>query len=1525
MDNLIHGVADQYRQRDTDNVEAWGNYLAEQEGQQAQQQAVAQKLEAAHAQAVQPTPFETEATELAGQSSTSRAVKAVGTGAVEAGKAVVGAVADAANAIIDLPFAATDFVQRSFFDYNGPEIKSPVDIPSPDKSQYAGAVIGRGVLQFLVPFSQSAKLLKLGQAATKMGNVGRAAAAGAVVDVAAFDGNEERLANLLLKYIDEDSETSRAVLEFFAASPDDNEMVGRLKNVLEGALLGVAVDGAAEGAAKVLHGVREYFRAKYPGKPPIDSLTEIADASAVTKELEDAATQAEARQIELDAVPGQKALDVEGSKLVEAELAAARDAKALEEGVTADEVAYKEMWDKEQAVKAESKLTAAELDRMDNEGFVTRPYVHAEAPNDIHLSDEMIPGAVAVDPAVFRSMRSGVTEAADMPAVFAYRRAQESLFPEEAAAGAAKSADVVEQIAETNSLVVAKTAEATAAPAARTVGDFAYWKTANDDNGFGEILKIGEDGRFFVKDEATGKRSWRTTDDMEPIIMMGSGPFMTFQHLTQVAKLAGKLSESLGKGNVASATIGATVGASSNANAADGSDRDTMIGAGLIGALGALGIYKGAKGVARLMKNTAKAPAATPAVVAPKTVHDFRADATEQLKATNLPQAQRLASDVKLRNISPVRPLKQTPKFSTEQIESFAKAVRNGDIEEMAGKVDTTNFNYDYIDNVEDISDVLEAFTGAFTKQIDTATRGKVSFDEIENMAGMIGADATTMHTMYGDTGNLAEKFTAHRAFVMGSALHFRELAKAASSGDDLALIALKKHTAVHAAVQAQLAGTQTEIARALAAMRIRTGPGKLLLEQIDGLLTAHGGVKVNKEFAQRAAEMTDPYKLSKMAKMGWYARTMDALRDVYVNSALSGPITHVVNFSSNLLVLASSIADRSVAVGVGKLRGGGADTMQTEEVMQQAIGMWGGMTDALRLTGEGRAAIKRAALLAAGGDLKAAEAAMMATDSKDMGNVYKAFASDTQQFDKSINGTNEMTSGLGAATFDADPNKWFGHTMDVLGAVMRTPGGRLLTTSDELFKAVNYRGELYAQAYRNARGQGLADKELSSAMAHLIENPTDEMLEAAMASARGNTFTNNLGRFGRHIQGLTSDSRVPAWILAPFVRTPLNIMHYAFKRSPLTAMLYQQNRADWAAGGIKRDMVIAKVSIGSMLMGATGLLAYNGNITGQLPREAQAEKLGGTQDNSIKIGNKYYAYNRLDPFGMMMSWSANAVAIGKDRSEKVQDNLVGSMLLSFGQSLLSKSYLSGMVDAFNAVHLGVMSGSVRPVSQYLERTAATFVPASGLRRAMKNELDPVQKEVDTIIGQIIKDTPVLSEYAADQYNVFGEKVQGRKGLFGGAQTLSPVAVSQLKETPAHKEVLRLNIDLKKPPRSLNGGGNGMASVSLDAKQYSRYIELAGNAAKDPTGKGFLEAVNEMVTKPEWKNIPEGDGEVEGQKEFIIRTLQANYRRAAEDQLVKEFPELERKQKENRVRLIKARTGQDASELLSPAIGGVRG
>jgi hypothetical protein len=122
----------------------------------------------------------------------------------------------------------------------------------------------------------------------------------------------------------------------------------------------------------------------------------------------------------------------------------------------------------------------------------------------------------------------------------------------------------------------------------------------------------------------------------------------------------------------------------------------------------------------------------------------------------------------------------------------------------------------------------------------------------------------------------------------------------------------------------------------------------------------------------------------------------------------------------------------------------------------------------------------------------------------------------------------------------------------------------------------------------------------------------------------------------------------------------------------------------------------------------------------------------------------------------------------------------------------------------------------------------------------------------------------------------------------------SPVASSQYKPEPIDKEIMRLGVTVNKPSKKVQIDG-----VSIDLTKYkgaySRYVELAGNGAKDPAwNMGAMDFLNAVVQgKHPMTQVYRlyADGPDGGKAEFIRSTL-VEYRDRAKVQLQREFPQI---------------------------------
>ena len=150
----------------------------------------------------------------------------------------VGALRDTAQATAELVEDAGGLV--------GAEFDIP-DLPKVPQPTYTGGGLVRDVAGFLVPYTGAVKATKFIAPATTAGKVAKTTSLGAAAEQFAFSPDEERLSNLVQSY----PLLENPVTEFLQADSNDSVAEGRFKMALEGAGLGLAVEGVLKGLGRI--------------------------------------------------------------------------------------------------------------------------------------------------------------------------------------------------------------------------------------------------------------------------------------------------------------------------------------------------------------------------------------------------------------------------------------------------------------------------------------------------------------------------------------------------------------------------------------------------------------------------------------------------------------------------------------------------------------------------------------------------------------------------------------------------------------------------------------------------------------------------------------------------------------------------------------------------------------------------------------------------------------------------------------------------------------------------------------------------------------------------------------------------------------------------------------------------------------------------------------------------------------------------------------------------------------------------
>ena len=758
---------------------------------------------------------------------------------------------------------------------------------------------------------------------------------------------------------------------------------------------------------------------------------------------------------------------------------------------------------------------------------------------------------------------------------------------------------------------------------------------------------------------------------------------------------------------------------------------------------------------------------------------------------------------------------------------------------------------------------------------IDEARRGVQTHTETKRLATMLGMTVEDLLARRQGQPFNAEQALAARRLWVASAKGLLQAARNAAgpNGGNVDQFEFRRRLALHEAIQAEVIAARTETARALNAWRIDAEGGVEQARAIQQMLDGYGGDRTSKELATRLAIMADsgvtPEHLAKFTEKASRARTIDAVREVWINGLLSSPKTHLVNISSNLLVAVQQIYERQAAGMMSGLREG-PDGVAPGEAAAMAYGLVSSLVEAFTLAG------------------RAIRTGEVSPDIRKppQGGAPADFTGEGQsKLDLAVQ------PSFAAKTWNLDETGAAGRVVDFLGATLRVPG-RLLIGEDEFFKTIGYRMEVAAQAVRQAVGEGLKGKELAERVVELKLNPPENIRIAAADAAAYNTFTNRTGWFGDAMLKLRSPEQAlsPIWLVLPFVRTPTNITRYAFERTPL-APLVGQWRADIAAGGARRDLALARMATGTTVFMLAGDFADRGVISGagpEDPGEKAALVRTGWQPYSVRFGDRWVSFNRTDPLGAMMGLAAD-MAYAMRRGEIDQDDvdewqeLAAMGITAISQTVINKTYLQGLSDFFR-----VATQPQRYSERYIDNFVASFLPFTQLASGITRTIDPVSREVGTPMEAIYARMGPLVDRLTKRVDLWGNEVSTASGLGRTYDFLAPMASRQAKDSPVDAELLRLGYH----PRGISKRGSFMG-VNVSFRQwpevYEAYRRLAGNDAKDPAwGLGahdFLAAVVDGSHPMALAYQIRSDGKHGGKAAFIQNTI-SDYRALAQQKIM---------------------------------------
>jgi hypothetical protein len=775
--------------------------------------------------------------------------------------------------------------------------------------------------------------------------------------------------------------------------------------------------------------------------------------------------------------------------------------------------------------------------------------------------------------------------------------------------------------------------------------------------------------------------------------------------------------------------------------------------------------------------------------------------------------------------------------------------------QKVAG-VETTIFNLDKINDV----DSFKQFLQASAKKYDADKLEKMSYKDVAEQAALDGYDERFIARMLDpkmQTVASPKEAATMLNLLVDSGKHAFNLAEqvkvATANGTITAELATQFHQAVafEGVLAKAVKGRQADIARTLGIFSQARTASTARGAQLETILNEAGGIRNSFELANSYTALDSRADRAALSEKTISGTTRDIWYSTWINGLLSSPVTHAKNIVGNTAFGAYMLPERLIASGIGKGRNfifkGGEEAIQLNEVYAQAMGMLQGIRE--------------------GGSI--AVTAFKKNEPTDALSKIENFRNGRDTFDVSFG--------------DSATAQALNNAMKYWGGFVTTPS-RALMAEDEFFKAVGYRMELnalvtreankeYSNLIKNGVDETTAAQQAATLHEKLLVEPTAEIEEAAKSMASTVTFTRELEEGLQGAQRFLKDTPVLK-IFFPFVKTPTNIAMEAMSRTPIINFTSPRFWADYNAGGIQRDMAMARVALGSLIVFGAGSYALDGKVTGYGPMRsedkaalegtgwqqfsfvfnrsdvspellAQYKEITQVKETPDKV---YVSYAGIEPFSSMMSISATAGEYAMvDGSEVDMEKLMMGATLGLYQYTSEQPMLQGygeLMKMFSSKANDAPSMLYNVMAQVSKQTSSYVIGGSpagayssfiaSIERIVKPEKSLVMEavspdDVNLISGaekgfweafaQAKSRNPLTSDTLPVQLDaITGNEKRIGKGNW--SEMWDPFKSSDGKYSPAHAVLVEYGVPMPKIPKKIDG-------VELTDKQYNQWIQIA--------------------------------------------------------------------------------------------------
>lgn len=757
----------------------------------------------------------------------------------------------------------------------------------------------------------------------------------------------------------------------------------------------------------------------------------------------------------------------------------------------------------------------------------------------------------------------------------------------------------------------------------------------------------------------------------------------------------------------------------------------------------------------------------------------------------------------------------------------------------------------------------------------------------------------------------------------------FQQMAE--GSLDETGKLNLRLQLAQHKIIVDQLKGIQTDVARSLNVFkRVKDkGPG-LDTRDVRAALDELGANQSDQVLFQLATDyLNTPTRAGKnrIIEAGLGAKLRDVWFHTYQANLLNDPQTHAYNVVGSAVFGALAPIERTVAVGIGKLRqmipGANPDHYMMDDIQAGLSGLKNGILDGWELAKE---AIKK------GGESK------MTDTGKPLNPVSAEYLSDTplRLFGKEVYRTPDLR------------DTWLGRAIDGIGFVQDAMSFRPIAAADEFVGAIAGRYQLHEEAWRFANKEydrlmaaGMDDvaarAEVEGKVTQLLSERPREMQESIDGMRRMVTLQENISKEGALGETYWWSNQIlnlaPVKVVVPFAKTVTNLFIEGSSYIPLLNTLSPRFYDLWSKGGRHRDVAMARLAMGGTAVSGAALLTLDNRITGSGPSqtedrqalqnlgwqpyslvfdkgeidEANLERLRAITKVSVGPDKVYVSYARFDPVSMVFAIGSDMADAAKfDRHPDREDYQVMAMagMTAVGEYMSNLPLMQGLGEMMATARSRSTDTGEKIVQIFdsLAKQYANFLytgtPGLGITNStlmahIERLVDPTKSntkspEMNTPPGlrafyearqRIMSRIPGLSEGVPPMLDNLGRelKVQNR-GLDYWANWSPIIQATEGKTSEVDEILAGLNFGISNPSETWDG-------VRLSAGQINRFKRLYGQEIMDE-GMNLEQRIPYELKQAEADAEAAGEPLLKGDKQKLISSIVERYRAMAKTKMV---------------------------------------